>query len=114
MKHFRRSSLALGLSLCLAAVAHAQDLRISMYADITGLDPHDTSDNVSYSVQSGMFERLFQFDPTMKLILWPATGITTNHTASEFNLPLRPGVTIPDPTTLHDEALIVNLECQAD
>lgn len=36
MKPLRhRSALALGLSLCLAAAAQAQDLRISIYADIT-------------------------------------------------------------------------------
>jgi len=114
MKHFRRSSLALGLSLCLAAVAHAQDLRISMYADITGLDPHDTSDNVSYSVQSGMFERLFQFDPAMKLTPWLATGFTNNDTATEFTLTLRPGVTFQDGTPFDAEAVKTNLERLAD
>lgn len=81
---FRRSSLAFGLTLALAAAAQAQDLRISMYADITGLDPHDTSDNVSYSVQSGIFERLFQFDAQMKLQPWLATGYTNNDNATEL------------------------------
>lgn len=74
---FRRTSLALALTTTLVMTAQAQDLRISMYADITGLDPHDTSDNVSYSVQSGIFERLFQFDSRMKLQPWLATGYTS-------------------------------------
>ena len=83
---FRRTSLALALTTTLVMTAQAQDLRISMYADITGLDPHDTSDNVSYSVQSGIFERLFQFDPQMKLEPWLATGYTSNDSATEFTL----------------------------
>ena len=90
MKPLRhRSALALGLSLCLAAAAQAQDLRISIYADITGLDPHDTSDTLSYSIQSGIFERLFQFDNQMKLVPRLATGYTSNDDATEFVVTLR-------------------------
>lgn len=97
---FRRTSLALALTTTLVMTAQAQDLRISMYADITGLDPHDTSDNVSYSVQSGIFERLFQFDSRMKLQPWLATGYTSNDSATEFTLTLRKGVTFQDGTLL--------------
>ncbi|HAU5565316.1 TPA: glutathione ABC transporter substrate-binding protein [Serratia fonticola] len=111
---FRRSSLAFGLTLALAAAAQAQDLRISMYADITGLDPHDTSDNVSYSVQSGIFERLFQFDAQMKLQPWLATGYTHNDNATEFTLTLRKGVTFQDGTPFDAEAVKANLDRLAD
>ncbi|ALV90633.1 MULTISPECIES: glutathione ABC transporter substrate-binding protein [Pantoea] len=112
--NFRRASLAVGLTLALAAAAQAQDLRISMYADITGLDPHDTSDNVSYSVQSGIFERLFQFDAKMKLQPWLATSYTSNDTATEFTLTLRKGVTFQDGTPFDAEAVKANLERLAD
>ncbi|ORM61733.1 glutathione ABC transporter substrate-binding protein [Pantoea rodasii] len=111
---FRRSSLAVGLTLALAVAAQAQDLRISMYADITGLDPHDTSDNVSYSVQSGMFERLFQFDAQMKLQPWLATSYTSNDSATEFTLTLRKGVTFQDGTPFDAEAVKTNLDRLAD
>lgn len=111
---FRRTSLAFGLSLALAAAAQAQDLRISMYADITGLDPHDTSDNVSYSVQSGIFERLFQFDAQMKLQPRLATGYTSNDTATEFTLTLRKGVTFQDGTPFDAGAVKTNLDRLAD
>ncbi len=60
---FRRTSLALALTTTLVMTAQAQDLRISMYADITGLDPHDPSDNVSYSVQSGILSACFSLIP---------------------------------------------------
>ena len=112
--NFRRASLAVGLTLALAAAAQAQDLRISMYADITGLDPHDTSDNVSYSVQSGIFERLFQFDAKMKLQPWLATSYTSNDTATEFTLTLRTGVTFQDGTPFDAEAVKANLDRLAD
>ncbi|WP_416411193.1 glutathione ABC transporter substrate-binding protein [Pantoea sp. App145] len=111
---FRRTSLALGLTLSLAAAAQAQDLHISMYADITGLDPHDTSDNVSYSVQSGIFERLFQFDAQMKLQPWLATSYTSNDSATEFTLTLRKGVTFQDGTPFDAEAVKANLDRLAD
>lgn len=110
----RRTSLALGLSLCLANVAQAQDLRISMYADITGLDPHDTSDNISYSVQSGIFERLFQFDAKMTLTPWLATAYTSNEDATQFTITLRDGVTFQDGTPFDAEAVKANLDRLAD
>lgn len=94
MKPLRhRSALALGLSLCLAAAAQAKDLRISIYADITGLDPHDTSDILSYSIQSGIFERLFRFDNQMKLVPRLATRYISNDDATEFVVTLREGIT---------------------
>lgn len=110
----RRSAVALGLALSLAATTQAQDLRISMYADITGLDPHDTSDNISYSVQSGIFERLFQFDSSMKLTPWLATDYTSNSNATEFVINLRPNVTFQDGTPFDASAVKANLERLAD
>lgn len=115
MKPFvRRSAVALGLSLCLAAVAQAQDLRISIYADITGLDPHDTSDTLSYSIQSGIFERLFQFDNKMKLVPRLATGYTSNDTATEFVITLREGITFQDGAPFNADAVKANLDRLAD
>ncbi|WP_241609103.1 glutathione ABC transporter substrate-binding protein [Rosenbergiella australiborealis] len=114
MKLFCRSSIAVGLSLFIAGAVHAQDLNISMYADITGTDPQDTSDNISYSVQSGIFERLFQFDPAMKLIPWLATGYTSNADATEFTITLRKGVTFQDGTPFDASAVKSNLDRLAD
>ncbi len=110
----RHTAVALGLALSLGSVAHAEDLKISMYADITGLDPHDTSDNVSYSVQSGIFERLFQFDASMKLVSQLATSYTSNEDATEFVLHLRQGVTFQDGTVFDAAAVKANLERLAD
>lgn len=112
-KHYRRAALALALSLGMGC-AYAQGLKISMYADITGLDPHDTSDNVSYSVQSGIFERLFQFDANMKLIPKLATSYTSNKDATEFVIHLRHGVTFQDGTPFNATAVKVNLDRLAD
>ncbi|MBJ7223385.1 MULTISPECIES: glutathione ABC transporter substrate-binding protein [unclassified Brenneria] len=115
MKPFvRRSAVALGLSLCLAAIAQAQDLRISIYADITGLDPHDTSDTLSYSIQSGIFERLFQFDNKMKLEPRLAADYTSNEDATEFVITLREGITFQDGTPFNADAVKANLDRLAD
>lgn len=107
---FYRSAIALGTSLCLMAGAQARELHVSMYADITGLDPHDTSDTLSYSVQSGIFERLFQFDQQMKLVPQLATGYTSNDNATEFDITLRQGVTFQDGTPFDADAVKANLD----
>ncbi|MBF9002072.1 MULTISPECIES: glutathione ABC transporter substrate-binding protein [Vibrio] len=109
-----RTTLALALALGFSAGALAADLKISMYADITGLDPHDTSDNVSYSVQSGIFERLFQFDDQMKLIPELATKYSSNDDATEFTITLRKGVTFQDGTPFNAKAVKANLDRLSD
>lgn len=110
----QRTTVALALALSFSAGAMADDLKISMYADITGLDPHDTSDNVSYSVQSGIFERLFQFDASMKLVPQLATKYTSNDDATEFTITLREGVKFQDGTPFNAEAVKANLSRLAD
>ncbi len=111
---FCRSILALGLSMGLALGAGAQELHVSMYADITGLDPHDTTDTLSYSIQSGIFERLFQFDSQMKIVPQLATAYTSNATATEFEVTLRQGVTFQDGTPFDAQAVKANLGRLAD
>lgn len=113
MKLSRRHTL-LAVMLSLSFVASAQDLRISMYTNITGLDPRDASDTPSYAVLSGIFERLFQFDKDMKVIPWLATSYTSNDSATEFTLKLRDGVTFQDGTPFNAEAVKINLEQLAD
>lgn len=111
---FTRSTVALALALSFSGGVLAEDLKISMYADITGLDPHDTSDNVSYSVQSGIFERLFQFDNQMKLIPQLATKYTSNADATQFTITLRDGVTFQDGTPFNAAAVKANLDRLSD
>ncbi len=94
----------------LSSSVWAQDLRIATYTDITGLDPHDTSATPTMSVQSGIFERLFQFDPTMKVIPVLATGYTQNENATQFTISLREGVTFHDKTPFNAAAVKANLE----
>jgi len=106
----RKSLIAAGLALCFAASAQAKDLRISMYADVTGFDPHDTTDTLSYSIQSGIFERLFQFDSKMAVIPVLATDYTSNADATEFTINLRHDVTFQDGTPFNAAAVKINLD----
>lgn len=106
----RKSLLAAGLALCFAASVQAKDLRISMYADVTGFDPHDTTDTLSYSIQSGIFERLFQFDSKMAVVPVLATDYTSNSDATEFTLNLRHDVTFQDGTPFNADAVKINLD----
>lgn len=110
----RKSLLAAGLALCFSASAQAKDLRISMYADVTGFDPHDTTDTLSYSIQSGIFERLFQFDNKMAVVPVLATDYTSNSDATEFTINLRHDVTFQDGTPFNAGAVKANLDRLAD
>lgn len=110
----KRTSIVLALAMSCTAGALAEDLKISMYADITGMDPHDTSDTLSYSIQSGVFERLFQFDSQMKLISQLATKYTNNADATEFTISLREGVMFQDGTPFNAIAVKANLDRLAD
>lgn len=106
----RRTLLAASLALCFTTSAFAQDLSISMYADVTGFDPHDTTDTLSYSVQTGIFQRLFEFDNKMKIVPVLATDYTSNDTATEFTINLRQGITFQDGTPFNAEAVKINLD----
>ncbi|WP_027349695.1 glutathione ABC transporter substrate-binding protein [Halotalea alkalilenta] len=112
----QRSLLAAAVCACAlnAVPSWAQDLRIALYADATGFDPHDTSDTLSYSVQSGIFERLFQFDREMKVIPVLATGYEANDDATEFTITLRQGVEFSDATPFNAAAAKANLDRLAD
>ncbi|MGC6387135.1 glutathione ABC transporter substrate-binding protein [Ewingella sp. S1.OA.A_B6] len=106
----RKSLVAAALALCFVASAQAKDLRISMYADMTGFDPHDTTDTLSYSVQSAIFERLFQFDSKMAIVPVLATDYTSNADATEFTINLRHDVTFQDGTPFNADAVKINLD----
>lgn len=110
---FMRCSLTAAL-LSLAFAAGARDLHISMYTDITGLDPRDTSDTPSYSIQSGIFERLFQFDEKMKVVPWLASSYTSSADATWFTITLRHNITFQDGTPFDANAVKINLEQLAD
>jgi len=109
-----RTSLALVLAMSCSTGVLADDLKISMYADITGMDPHDTSDTLSYSIQSGVFERLFQFDSKMTLIPQLATKYTSNKDATDFTLTLRDGVKFQDGSAFDAAAVKANLDRLSD
>ncbi|TPG64688.1 glutathione ABC transporter substrate-binding protein [Ewingella americana] len=106
----RKTLVAAALVLSFSATAQAKDLRISMYADMTGFDPHDTTDTLSYSVQSAIFERLFQFDSKMAVVPVLATDYTSNSDATEFTINLRHDVTFQDGTPFNADAVKINLD----
>ncbi|MGQ0428236.1 glutathione ABC transporter substrate-binding protein [Klebsiella pneumoniae] len=100
----------IGAALLASSLAQAKDLRIATYADATGFDPHDTEDNVSLSIQSGIFERLFQFDSKLNIIPVLATDYTANADATEYTINLRQDVTFQDGTPFNAEAVKINIE----
>ena len=93
-----------------SSTAMAQDLSIATYTDVSGFDPHDTSSTPSLSIQSGMFECLFQFDQDMKVIPVLGTDYKQNDTATQFTITLRQGVSFQDGQPFNAEAAKANLD----
>ena len=96
--------------LFLASSLMARDLHICTYTDITGFDPHDTNDAPSYGVQSGIFERLFEFDKDMKLLPKLAKSYSANHDATEFVIELREGIFFHDDSPFDAEVVKANID----
>jgi glutathione transport system substrate-binding protein len=95
-----------GVSPALAA----KDLVIAVDSNMPHLDPANTNDTLSQSVERTMYQGLFGFDKDMKLIPALAEKVDADETATEFVFHLRHGVTFHDGTPFDAEAVRANLE----
>ncbi|HEX6443654.1 MAG TPA: ABC transporter substrate-binding protein [Streptosporangiales bacterium] len=85
-------------------------LTIGQADNPTTLDPQDTNDNLSFSIEKTMFERLIDFDQHMKLVPSLATAWHASADAKEFTLDLRHGVTFHDGAPFDAEAVKTNFD----
>ena len=88
----------------------AKDLVIGVESNMPHLDPANTNDTLSQSVERTMYQGLFGFDKEMKLIPALAEKVDVDETATEFVFHLRHGVTFHDGTPFDADAVKVNLE----
>lgn len=103
--HWTRLAVASLLTVAGVTTACAEPVTIGISLDFTTLDPHESSDNLSFSAQRMIMPGLFGFDETMKVIPVLAEGYTVSGDAKEFTIKLRKGVLFHDGTTFNAQAV---------
>jgi glutathione transport system substrate-binding protein len=102
-------ALSATLGLAMPALA-AKDLVIGMEANSPHLDPADTNDTLSQSVERMFYQGLIGFDKEMKMIPALAETWEANAAATEFTFHLRKGVVFHDGTAFDAAAVKANIE----
>lgn len=87
-----------------------KDITIAVAANLISMDPHDTNDTLSGSVQRTMMEGLVGFDKDMNVVPQLAEEYSANDTATEFTFKLREGVKFHDGTPFNAEAVKANID----
>ncbi|WP_019119831.1 glutathione ABC transporter substrate-binding protein GsiB [Brevibacillus massiliensis] len=85
-------------------------LTIAVKDNFISMDPHDTNDTLSGSVQATMYEGLLGFDKDMKMIPVLAESYEASPDAKVFTFKLRKGVKFHDGTPFNAEAVKVNID----
>ncbi|SEC03286.1 glutathione transport system substrate-binding protein [Rhizobiales bacterium GAS188] len=88
----------------------AKDLVIGVDSNMPHLDPANTNDTLSQSVERTMYQGLFGFDKEMKLVPALAEKVDSDETATEFVFHLRHGVVFHDGTPFDADAVKISLE----
>ena len=87
---------------------------VALYADAISLDPEDTNDNLSLSVEREVYDGLLGFTPDMKAKPELATSWEASPDAKVFTFHLRKGVKFQDGTPLNAEAVKLNFDRARD
>lgn len=87
-----------------------KDMVIAVNENFISMDPHNTGDTNSNSVQSAMLEGLLGFDRDGKIINVLATDYSVSEDALEYTFKLRQDVKFHDGTPFNAEAVKVNIE----
>lgn len=86
------------------------NITVAVSADFTTMDPQNTNDNLSYSVQKTIYQGLLGFDKNMKVIGVLADSWKVNDTATQITFKLRKGISFSDGTPFNAEAVKANLD----
>lgn len=117
MTHLRThlfATAAILAAIAAAAPVAARELTIAIPDNLTTLDPHDTNDTLSMSVERSMLQGLFGFDKDMRIVPLLAESYESNDTATEFVIHLRHGVKFQDGTDFNAAAVKANLDRISD
>jgi len=89
-------------------------LTVALYADAVTLDPEDTNDNLSFSIERSIYDGLVGFTPEMKLKPELATSWEASPDAKVFTFHLRRGVKFQDGPPLNAQAVKLNFDRARD
>ena len=95
-------------------VVELKELVVGIEAEPTSLDPFNSTDGNSATVQSTMFEGLLRFDEGMNIVPVLATDYSFNEDASEITFTLREGVIFHDGSMFNAEVVKENLDFVRD
>ncbi|WP_316568601.1 glutathione ABC transporter substrate-binding protein [Neobacillus sp. YIM B06451] len=87
-----------------------KELVVVLEAEPTSLDPQNSTDGNSGSVQEPIFEGLLTFDTEMKLVPALARNYSFNEEATAITFELKEGVTFHDGTPFNAEVVKENLD----
>ncbi|MBO0958837.1 glutathione ABC transporter substrate-binding protein [Neobacillus sp. MM2021_6] len=90
--------------------AAAKEMVIAVNENFISMDPHNTGDTNSNSVQSAMLEGLLGFDPDGKVMKKLAEDYSISENAMEYTFKLRQGVKFHDGEAFNAEAVKANYE----
>ncbi|PYZ93598.1 glutathione ABC transporter substrate-binding protein [Salipaludibacillus keqinensis] len=90
------------------------EVTVGIEAEPTSMDPHNTTDGNSATVQSTMFEGLLRFDEDMNIVNVLAEDYDYSDDATEVTFTLREGVTFHDGTEFDANVVKENLDFVRD
>lgn len=89
-------------------------LTAGLYADAISLDPENTNDNLTYSIEREVYDGLVGISPTLKFVPELATSWDMSPDARTFTFHLRHGVTFQDGTPFNAQAVKLNFDRARD
>ncbi|WP_045519017.1 glutathione ABC transporter substrate-binding protein GsiB [Neobacillus niacini] len=92
------------------AKKEGNSLTIAISSNLVSMDPHDTNDTLSGSIQSTMLEGLVGFDKDMKMIPVLAESYEASDDAKVFTFKLKQGIKFHDGTPFNAEAVKANID----
>ncbi len=90
------------------------EIVVALEAEPTSLDPFNSTDGVSTSVQKTMFEGLLRFDQNLDIAPYLAESYEYNEDATELRFVLREGITFHDGSEFNAEVVKANFDFVLD
>ncbi|WP_174614728.1 glutathione ABC transporter substrate-binding protein [Virgibacillus ihumii] len=92
------------------AAKEGNDLTIAVDANLISMDPHDTNDTLSGSVQRTMFQGLFGFSKGMEVVPVLAKDYKISDDGLVYTFQLKKGITFHDSAPFNAKAVKVNID----
>ncbi len=90
------------------------EIVVALEAEPTSLDPFNSTDGVSTSVQKTMFEGLLRFDENLDIVPYLSESYEYNDDATELRFTLREGINFHDGTEFNAEVVKANFDFVLD